>query len=268
MDRHPERSAGAPTAPAAHPTGTRRRLRFVRRRASPMPTQTLTDRDALLGAVRAANLLTERQLAKADAITENCSVTAAAANLVAAGLLTRFQADRLLAGRTDGFQLGQYVILDQIGRGALSRVYKARHRTMNRFVAVKVLSAELTRTPDARRALQAEARNAGRLAHPNVATAYDANELFDRFYFVLEFVDGPNLAALVERRGPLPVEEACEFVRQTAVALQHAHERGLIHRNLKPTNVLVGRPTATAPALVKVTDFGLPRVHSGAVDFA
>ena len=233
-----------------------------------MPTTlTLADRDALLEAVRAAGLLTPNQQLKASAAAPPGSATDAAGALVAAGLLTRFQADRLLSGRTDGFQLGQYVILDQVGRGSMSRVYKAKHRTMNRAVAVKVLSAELTRTPESRQAFQREVRTAGNLSHPNIVTAYDANELHDRFYLVLEFVDGPSLDALVRQRGPLPVDEACEFVRQIAHGLKHAHEQGMVHRDLKPGNLLVARATSSAPLAVKIADFGIPRLVAGAPDY-
>lgn len=238
-----------------------------------MPTrtaQTLADRDALFEAVCRTELLTPAQLQRAAVMVTDRAVrdaAGAAAALVAAGLLTRFQADRLLSGRTDGFQLGPYLILDQIGRGAMSRVYKARHRTMNRAVAIKVLSAELTRTAESRQRFQGEVRAAGKLSHPNIVTAFDANELHDRFYLVLEFVDGPSLQALVQQRGALPVDEACEFVRQIAQGLQHAHEHGVVHRDLKPSNVLVARPTQTAPPAVKIADFALPRVVSGRPDY-
>lgn len=236
----------------------------------PRTAQTLADRDALFEAVCRTDLLTPAQLRRAALLVTAPAVrdaAGAAAALVAAGLLTRFQADRLLAGRTDGFQLGPYIILDQVGRGAMSRVYKARHRTMNRAVAIKVLSAELTRTAEARQRFQSEVRAAGKLSHPNIVTAFDANELYDRFYLVLEFVDGPSLEALVRQRGALPVDEACEFVRQVAHGLRHAHEHGVVHRALKPGNVLVARPTLTAPPLVRIADFALPRVAPGPPEY-
>lgn len=225
------------------------------------------DRAALLDALRAADLLSPGLFSRAVTATRPGSATDAANALVATGLLTRFQADRLLAGRTDGFHIGPYAILEQIGRGARSRVYKARHRTMHRTVAVKALAAELTDTAARRDATRAAVRAAGGLAHPNIVTAYDATELHDRFYLVLEYVDGPDLGALVGARGPLPASEACEYVRQIAGGLQHAHERGIVHRDLKPSNLLVARPTATAPPTVKITDFGLPK-GSIAGDFA
>ncbi|MDY3560866.1 serine/threonine protein kinase [Gemmata sp. JC673] len=224
--------------------------------------QTLVDRIAYFDAVCAAGVLAPNQLTRA-AMVPGRTAAEFAAGLVAAGLLTRFQADRLLTGRTDGFVFGPYVILEPIGRGSMSRVYKARHRTMNRAVAIKVLSAELTRTAEDRQRFQVQARSAGRLSHPNVVTALDANELADRFYLVLEFVDGPNLEALVAQRGPRPVDEACELVRQIAHGLRHAHERGSAHGHLAPDNVLISRPTALGPPAVKVTGFGLPPLGAG-----
>ncbi len=210
-----------------------------------------------LAAIRAAELFAPMQLARVEAaIPADASTPAEAAHaLVAAGFLTQFQADRLLTGKTDGFLLGPYVILEQVGRGAMGRVYKARHRTMNRPVAVKVLSAELTRTAAARQAFQKEVRAAAQLNHPNIVTAYDANELAERFYIVLEFVDGPNLDTLVRARGALPVLEACELMRQAAEGLAHAHSHGMVHRGIKPGNLLL----AGAPEL-KIADFGIAKL--------
>jgi serine/threonine-protein kinase len=223
----------------------------------------LTDRAAFLGAVKASGLLTASQLAKATAALPDHAVAAtqAAQFLVATGFLTRFQADRLLAGRTDGFVIDPYVIQEQIGRGGAGRVYRAIHRTMSRTVAIKVLSSDLTRTPDDRAAFRREAQAAARLNHPNVVTAFDAHERGERAYVVTEFVDGPNLDQLVRDRGPLPVGEACELVRQVAVGLQHAHEQAMTHRAVKPTNLLVTRASKTMPGcVVKVADFGIARL--------
>lgn len=242
-----------------------------RRSGIPMPspvTAPPTARSALLSAVRAAGVLAPAQFARAETLAPNGSAADLAQSLVAHGLLTRFQADRLLAGRTDGFALDQYVLLEQVGRGARSRVYKAKHRTMKRPVALQVLAADLTRTPAQRAALLKAVRAAAALAHPNVVTAYDANELHDRFYLVLEFVDGPDLAALVAQRGPLPYDEACELVRQAASGLQHAHEKGIVHGDIKPNNLMVARPTPGAPLAVKLADFGVPKGPASANGFA
>ncbi len=242
-----------------------------RRSGVPMPSPVTAPpaaRTELLSAVRASGVLAPAQYARAEGLSPNGSAADLAHSLVAHGLLTRFQADRLLAGRTDGFTLDSYVLLEQVGRGARSRVYKAKHRTMKRPVALQVLAAELTRTPAQRAALLNGARAAAALAHPNVVTAYDANELHDRFYLVLEFVDGPDLGALVAQRGPLPVDEACELVRQAASGLRHAHEKGTLHGDIKPNNLMVARPTPVAPLAVKVADFGVPKGPVAANAFA
>ena len=126
-----------------------------------------------LAALRTADLFAPMQLARAEAAVPADAATPAdaAGALVASGFLTQFQAERLLAGKTDGFHLGPYVILEQVGRGTVGRVYKARHRTMNRPVAVKIVAAELTRTATDRQAFQKEVRSAAQLNHPNIVTA-------------------------------------------------------------------------------------------------
>src|SRR5207253_4011181 len=116
--------------------------------------------------------------------------------------------------------------------------YKAEHQPMHRVVALKILSSELTKTERARHLFQREVRAAARLVHPNIVTAYDANQIGDRMYLVMEYVDGPNLQELVRKQGALPVSQACDFIRQAALALQHAHELGMVHRDIKPANLL------------------------------
>ena len=116
-----------------------------------------------------------------------------ARHLVDTGKLTRFQASRLLRGKSEGFQFGQYRILEELGRGGMGRVYKAVHQAMGRFVALKVLATDLTRTEKARTLFQREIKAAAKLTHPNIVTAYDASHAGDRYYLVMEFVDGPNL---------------------------------------------------------------------------
>jgi serine/threonine protein kinase len=230
---------------------------------SPSYTVAPVNRDDFLDVVRAAQLFTPLQFGRVETAVANIPTTAGdtAHALVAAGLITNFQADRLLAGRTDGFHLGPYVIQEQVGRGRSGRVYKAKHRTMNRYVAIKVLSAELTRTTADRETFQLEVRSTAQLNHPNIVTAYDANELEDRFYLVLEFVNGPNLETLIRERGPLPVSEACNLVRQAALGLAHAHAHAIVHRDIKPTNLIITRPSRTSPEhLIKIADFGTAKL--------
>jgi serine/threonine-protein kinase len=189
--------------------------------------------------------------------------------LVELGLLTRFQAERLLAGRTKGFRLGQYLILDQLGQGGMGRVYKAIHQTMNRVVAIKVLAPQFVDTARAEQLFLREMQAAARLNHPNIVTAFDANQAGDRYYLVMEFVDGPNLHRLVREQGPPPVGQACDFVRQVAEGLQYAFEMGMVHRDVKPSNLLVSRPAGDSPGkrhMVKILDFGLARLHERGTD--
>ena len=231
---------------------------------SPTPVHGPAVRDSFLATALAADLIAPAQLPRAEAAIPADAETPvdAARALVAAGLLTRFQAERLVAGRTDGFHLGAYVILEQIGRGAMGRVYKAKHQTLNRFVAIKVFASEWTRSTAAQQAFRHEARTAAQLNHPNIVTAYDANEHAGRFYLVCELVDGPNLETLIRDRGLLPVSEVCELVRQVATGLEHAHSKGMVHRTIKPTNLLITQPSKTsAESLVKIADFGIAKLQ-------
>jgi serine/threonine protein kinase len=184
--------------------------------------------------------------------------------LVEKRLLTRFQAERLLVGRTAGFVLGQYLILDEIGRGGMGRVFKARHRTWGRIVALKVLAASAFHNERATTLFLREVRAVSQLVHPNVVAAYDANEANGRYYLVLEFVDGPNLDQLIRQQGPVNPGLACDYIRQVANGLQCAHLLGMVHRDIKPGNILVQSRglTADTPGLVKISDFGLARLEA------
>jgi serine/threonine protein kinase len=223
------------------------------------------DRQTFLANVRQSGLLTAEETANVEKdLPISNRGRSIARVLIEKGLLTRFQAERLLVGRTAGFLLGQYRVLDQIGRGGMGRVFKAEHRTMRRIVALKVLAPDLLRTDRARELFLREVRAAAQLVHPNIVTAYDANEIDGRYFLVLEYVDGPNLEQLVRRQGPLPVGQACDYVRQIAHGLQCAHLLGMVHRDVKPANILVQRRGLNGGdvGLVKISDFGLARLHN------
>jgi serine/threonine protein kinase len=230
-------------------------------------TPTHVDRKTFLANLRRSGLFPRdeiRALRKRLPKTRRGRVLAR--TLVDWGLLTRFQAELLLAGRTSGFILGQYRILDELGRGGMGQVYKAVHQTMNRVVALKVLAPHLVRTEKARLLFEREVQAVAQLLHPNIVTAYDANRLGDRHYLVMEYVNGPNLEQLVREQGPLPVGLACELIRQVATGLQYATEKGMVHRDIKPSNVLVQVEEKDAHSgfcTAKVLDFGLARVNAG-----
>jgi serine/threonine protein kinase len=150
-------------------------------------------------------------------------------------------------------QLGPYLILGRLGRGGMGVVYRARHRELDKVVALKVLSADRVDEAAVAR-FRNEMKAAGRLGHPNIVTALDAGRVGGSYYLAMDYVDGADLSALVERLGPLPVPDACELIRQAAVGLQHACECGLAHRDVKPSNLMLARG-----GVVKVLDLGLAR---------
>ncbi|HEV3436049.1 MAG TPA: serine/threonine-protein kinase, partial [Gemmata sp.] len=150
----------------------------------------------------------------------------------------------------------RYKIVGRLGEGGMGVVYKAEHRVMGRTVALKVLSLEtITSHPAAIDRFRREVHLASRLSHPNIVTAYDADEAGGLHFLVMEYVDGLSLDRVVHDRGPLPVTMACTMIRQAAIGLQHAHEKGMVHRDIKPHNLMV-----TKTGEVKILDFGLARV--------
>ena len=137
---------------------------------------------------------------------------------------------------------GRYRIVRLIGRGGMGDVYEAEHKVMNRPVALKVIKPNLVRNDAAVRRFRREVQAAARLRHPNIVTAFDAEQAGDLHYLVMEFVDGVDLDDVIKDRGPLMVDEACDYIRQTADGLQHAHELGMVHRDIKPHNLMVESP--------------------------
>ena len=193
--------------------------------------------------------------------------------------------------------LGEYQVIEELGRGGMGRVYKALHTKLDRVVAVKVLPRGLSSDENAANRFAREMKAVGRLVHPNIVQAYDAREIDGTAVLIMELVDGLDLAEIVRRtsearsaseagiearstsepggsdqslarrasinspRRGIPVPDACELVRQTALALQCAHDHGLVHRDIKPSNIMLARSGE-----VKLLDLGLARffAESGA----
>lgn len=179
--------------------------------------------------------------------------------LVEQGVLTRFQAEQVLAGRTRGFLVGPYRVLEQLGSGGMGCVFKAQHGKTGAPVALKAISQRLLKSNRAVQFFLREVRTLSQLEHPNIVRALDSDKDGDRHYLVMEYVDGPNLDQVVRQQGPLPVAEACDFICQAAEALHYAAEKGMIHRDIKPANLLLETRDAE-PTRVKITDFGLARL--------
>src|SRR5262245_959910 len=178
-----------------------------------------------------------------------------AIELIKAGLMTAFQAEHLLAGKWRGFIIsGKYRLLQRVGAGGMGSVYLCEHMRMCRKVALKVLPVAQADDPAALDRFYREARAVAVLDHPNIVRAHDIDHDDKLHFLVLEYIDGISLQELVRRRGPVDVPRACHYIRQAARGLQHAHEAGLVHRDIKPGNLLVDRA-----GVVKLLDMGLAR---------
>src|SRR5262245_32079854 len=153
----------------------------------------------------------------------------------------------------------RYRILGQLGAGGMGVVYKAEHKLMGRIVALKVIGRRYTSSPVAVERFVREFKATGQLHHKNIVTAHDADTWNGLHFLVMEYVEGMSLDRLVARRGPLPISTACQCVRQAAQGLQHRFEQGMVHRDIKPHNLIV-----TRKGQVKVLDFGLARLVAAA----
>ena len=172
--------------------------------------------------------------------------------LIKEKVLTGFQALQLLKGRWRGFIMGKYRILDLIGSGGMGQVYLAEHRVLNRLVALKVLPRDMAGDPWFLENFYQEARAVAALDHPNIVRAHDIDQVGKLHFLVMEYVDGANFHHIVKSRGPLDHTRAAHYISQAALGLQHAYEVGLVHRDIKPGNLLLSRQ-----GVVKVLDMGL-----------
>jgi serine/threonine protein kinase len=189
---------------------------------------------------------------------------ALARELIRRGWVTAYQVNQISQGKTNDLVLGSYIILERLGEGAMGQVFKARHKSMGRTVALKTLKKERLAHPDAIKRFHREIQAAGRLSHPNIVMAYDADQVGNTHFFVMEYVEGTDLSNLVKKKGPLRVPRACNYIMQAAIGLQHAHEQGMVHRDIKPHNLLLTRDGRT----VKILDMGLARLGEGDQDSA
>jgi serine/threonine protein kinase/WD40 repeat protein len=160
-------------------------------------------------------------------------------------------------------RLERYLVVRLLGAGGMGAVYEAEHRVMRRRVAVKIIRRDYTANPNALERFRGEVENAARLSHPNIVTTYDAEDAGETLFLVMEYVEGTDLGRLVQEHGPFPVDRACDYVRQAALGLQYAFEQGMVHRDLKPHNLML-----TPDGRVKILDFGLAHFASEAAPAA
>ena len=207
-----------------------------------------------------SGLLTPRDAAMSCAACAAAGLQSAddvATRLVEQGKLTPYQAKRLLEGKEKGLVLGDYVVLEELGAGGMGHVYKAHHRRMDREVALKVLAPRALASPAALERFHREVRAAARLIHPHIVTAFDAGEQDGIQYLVMEYVEGQDLGTVVNENGELPVEEAVNCILQAARGLDYAHSRGIVHRDIKPGNLLLDWA-----GNVRILDMGLAQIDA------
>lgn len=219
--------------------------------------------DSFLATVRKSELVETARLKKCleGMKTEGidfASSKALATGLVARGVLTDWQVQNLLKGKYRGYTLGKYRLLSLLGKGGMSSVYLAEHTLMKRRCAIKVLPSKRVGESSYLGRFHREAQAVASLDHVNIVRAYDVDHASDKgkeiHFLVMEYVEGRDLQQIVDEDGPLGFTEAAEYVRQSAEGLAHAHESGLVHRDVKPANLLVD-----LSGVVKILDMGLAR---------
>jgi serine/threonine-protein kinase len=229
------------------------------------------DANAFIQVLTDCGLLFDRRLDRAlkELTGKVTDAKVLARELIQRGVLTAYQANHILTGRGKELVLGQYRIVERLGQSITGQTYKAVHATMGRMVVIRVMAPHLAANPEERSRFTREVQNIAQLSHTNILTAFDAFEVGGLYILVMEYVEGMDLAALVHHAGPLPIQLACNFLRQTALGLQHAFERGLNHSNIRPENILIagyqanraGTDTSSSSAVprgvVKILNLGL-----------
>jgi serine/threonine protein kinase len=210
----------------------------------------------LLAALQRYPLLTEEQMAPLAHLA--CpDARSLAKELIQRGWLTPYQVNQLFQDRAQEMLLGHYVLMERLGEGGMGLVFKARHRRLDRVVALKLIRKDCLTNEETVRRFRREIQAVAKLAHPHIVLAFDADEADGMHYYAMEYVEGTDLGRQVVAHGPLPVAEACDYIRQAALALQHAHEKELVHRDIKPSNLLLTARNGT----VKLLDLGLARLR-------
>ncbi|MFM8476720.1 MAG: protein kinase domain-containing protein [Planctomycetaceae bacterium] len=209
--------------------------------------------------LKKTGLLSSAQWTIAEEVAARVSVPAAlSAELVRLGLLTSWQSMQLLKGQT-GFVLHHYRLLEAIGRGGMGHVFKAQDHRTSGIVAIKVMSRKLSANQNLVSRFRREIRASSRLNSPNIVRTIDAGRVGKIDFMVMEFVNGDQLDSILARLPLIPPTTACEIIRQAALGLQHAHECRMVHRDIKPGNLMIDWD-AEGRGVVKIMDMGLVRL--------
>jgi serine/threonine protein kinase/formylglycine-generating enzyme required for sulfatase activity len=213
--------------------------------------------DSFLATLSQARLLDAAQLAdiRRWAADAKPDLTGLARELIGRGWVSSYQVKEVAKGRAKELTVGPYLLIDLLGEGGMGRVYRARHTRLGRDVALKVIRQEKLSNPQAVNRFQQEIHAAAQLSHPNVVLAFDAESSDGQLFLSMEYAEGTDLTRIVLKNGAMPIPLACDAIRQAALGLQHAHERGLVHRDVKPSNLLL-----TPKGQAKVLDLGLAQL--------
>ena len=189
----------------------------------------------------------------------DASVESLANELTSQGLLTQWQAHQLLKGQT-GFVLGKYRLLTPVGKGGMGHVFKARDSETGAIVAIKVMSRKLTGNQTLVNRFRREIRASSQLKSSNIVRTLDAGRVGKVDFMVMEFVNGDQLDRIISRINAIPISIACDIIRQAAIGLKHAHEQKMVHRDIKPGNLIINW-SSDGKGTVKIMDMGLVRLH-------
>ncbi len=206
--------------------------------------------------LRRSRLLSEKQLAAIAPLADDNDIRALARVLVQKGWMTPWQVRQVAAGKPEYLRLGDYILQDKVGEGAMGEVFRASH-FKHGTVALKVMRREKLSNPASVKRFFKEIELAARLSHPHIVRAIDSGAAGDSYYLAMEFVEGTDLSRLVKEHGPLGIAQACHYIRQAALALHHAHECGIVHRDMKPGNLMID-----AAGQIKLLDLGLARLET------
>ena len=218
-----------------------------------MPVQSVPDFLQVLSDSQLLSAKSLRQIAEqVRSAPRDLSLARLVNSLLKAGVVTGYQVQRLLCGHSDGFYLGKYKLFDVLGQGGMGTVYLAEQTTMNRLVAIKIITNFADCPPETRIRFEREARAAASLSHPNIVQAYDCDEIDGVPYIAMEYVEGIDAVEQIERFGKLPWRQAADYMLQAALGLEHARLHCLVHRDVKPANLLIA-----TDGTVKLLDLGL-----------
>ena len=180
-----------------------------------------------------------------------------AKDMIKSGHLTKYQAEQILSGKGKNLCMGQYVLLEKLGAGGMGQVFKAYHPGMERLVAIKVILAKGNTDAETVKRFEREIKAAAKLAHPNIITVYDAGNADGRHFMVMELVKGQDLSEIISQKGQFDTSDTIDYIIQAAKGLKFAHANGVIHRDIKPGNLILD-----SDGVLKIVDMGLAKIHS------